>query len=469
MTVNLAPNPVAVEPLAATDPALQRFLQQLGTGSHEVNASRWMRLVLAKPTSTGGREGALDASAASATSSPSSANSANSASGRAQRVVVRPLTLRGQECLNFVYSHVTQDITKNLPWAEGLQRIQELLGAQFRNAHLFTAGEEIQLSLSKRGRGYLSSHAAEHPAPVGPSPAAHDREKRRWLALDRPFLVALGVTTAQHQLVPAMARKWKQINKFLEVLDHALQLAGLLPDGRVNDTGIESDAPKAPLRVVDFGAGKAYLTFAVHDWLVHSLSQAAQVSGFELRADLVQQGNAAIAQLGLQGLQMQQGDVRMVDPPAMDVMIALHACDTATDHAIHLGLRAGARVILCSPCCHKELRPQLLSPHPLRSVFQHGIHAEQTAEMVTDSLRALLLQAQGYETQVFEFVALEHTRKNKMILAVKRGTPGAGASVHDSQHEVKIRALAQLDELKSFFGVRQQCLETLLMDPPSAA
>ena len=124
---------------------------------------------------------------------------------------------------------------------------------------------------------------------------------------------------------------------------------------------------------------------------------------------------------------MSQGEVRDLGPGAhrepMDVMIALHACDTATDHAIHLGLRSGAQIILCSPCCQKKLRPQLLSPHPLRSVFQHGIHAEQQAVMVTDSLRALLLQAQGYDTQVFEFVALEHTRKNKMILAVKRALP----------------------------------------------
>jgi Methyltransferase domain len=133
------------------------------------------------------------------------------------------------------------------------------------------------------------------------------------------------------------------------------------------------------------------------------------------------------------------------------VMIALHACDTATDQAIYLGIRAGAELILCSPCCHKQLRPQLLSPHPLRSVFQHGIHAEQQAEMLTDSLRALLLEAQGYDTQVFEFVSLEHTRKNKMILAVKRRAPKPTEPV-----------LAQVEELKRFFGIREHCLEILL-------
>jgi len=364
-----------------------------------------------------------------------------------QRAVVRPIALRGQPQLSFVYSHSTRDITKNLPVDEGLAQIARLLDGTFRNAHLFTPQGETQLVISKKGKGHISTHAlppavdANEAGPGdAPAAAAHDREKQRWLSLDRPFLAALGVTNAQHQLVPAMARKWKQINKFVEVFAHAVGRSSL------------ADAPT--LRVVDFGAGKAYLSFAVHDWLTHGQQRQAQVVGVELRPDLVAQGQQTVAQLGLQGMAIVQGDVREWPAGRMDVMIALHACDTATDHAIHLGVKAGAQIILCSPCCHKQLRPQLLSPHPLRSVFQHGIHAEQQAEMVTDSLRALLLQAQGYDTQVFEFVALEHTRKNKMILAVKRAQPMAAAA----RNEV----LAQVDELKRYFGVREHCLQTLL-------
>ena len=359
-----------------------------------------------------------------------------------RRVVVRPLLLRGQAQLSFVSSHTTRDITKNLPVAEGLETIRHGLGQRFGNAHLHTPTAEIQLRFGKKGSGHLSSTrlpGAEAAAPVA-APAPHDREKQRWIDIQRPFLVALGITSAQHQLVPAMARKWKQINKFVEIFAHALDASPL--------------ANARQLHVVDFGAGKGYLTFALHDWLRHSRGLATEVRGVELRTDLVDQGNRHIADLGLQGLQMQQGDVRDWRSEPMDVMIALHACDTATDHAIHLGLQAGAQIILCSPCCHKQLRPQLLSPHPLRSLFQHGIHAEQQAEMVTDSLRALLLQAQGYDTQVFEFVALEHTRKNKMILAVKRALP-LPATARDA-------ALAQVAELKQFFGVKEQCLETLL-------
>ena len=413
--VNSAAPAAAADP-HPIDPVLQRFRVLLSTSFEDGDG---VRLLLARPQ---GAEPGL------------------------QRVVVRPLLLKGQPMLSFVYSHATRDITKNLPVPQGLAAIDALLGGSFRNAHLHTLQAETQLTLSKKGRAQLSVHALA-PTPAGGAPAvavaSHDRAKQRWLDLARPFLVALGVTTPQHQLVPAMARKWKQINKFVEVFAHALARSPL------------ADAQQ--LRVVDFGAGKAYLSFAVHDWLRHTQGREAEVTGVELRPDLVAQGQRIVADLGLKGMHLEQGDVREWKAGPMDVMIALHACDTATDHAIYLGIRAGASIILCSPCCHKQLRPQLLSPGPLRSVFQHGIHAEQQAEMVTDSLRALLLEAQGYDTQVFEFVSLEHTAKNKMILAVKRRSPPPPDEV-----------LANVDELKRFFGVQEHCLETLLQaDAPT--
>ena len=363
------------------------------------------------------------------------------------RTTVRPIVLKGQPTLCFVDSHATSDITKNLPAAAGLARVDELVGDVFRNAHLFTTTAELQLKLGKKGRGD-AGHLTEHAlAPSGdsadapaPPTTTHDRAKQRWIDQRRPFLTALGITTPEHQLVPAMARKWKQINKFVEILAHAIDRS------RLKDS--------ATIRVVDFGAGKAYLTFAVHDWLQHGKGVQPQVTGVELRAELVEQGRRIVADLGLHGMALAQGDVQAWPHEAMDVMIALHACDTATDHAIHLGIRAGAELIVCSPCCHKQLRPQLLSPHPLRSVFQHGIHVEQQAEMLTDSLRALLLQAAGYDAQVFEFVSLEHTAKNKMILAVKRQQP--------LSEPARAAVLAQIDELKRFFGVREQALEALL-------
>jgi SAM-dependent methyltransferase len=243
-----------------------------------------------------------------------------------------------------------------------------------------------------------------------------------------------------------MARKWKQIDKFLEVIEHAL-----------DDAGFAADGP--PPRVVDFGCGKGYLTFAVHELLRRRFGGVPEVIGVELRADLVELCNAAAAKSGCSGLRFVQGDLRSYVPAAVDVMIALHACDTATDHALDLGLRAGARILVASPCCHKELRPQLASPKPLAPLLRHGIHLGQEAEMLTDGLRALALEASGYQAKVFEFVSLEHTSRNKMILAIRRRGDAA-----DSAR----RAAAEAESLKAFYGIREQCLERLLRERRAA-
>ena len=385
------------DPLAAFIARLERALAD----------ASFARLVLAKPRAAG---------------------------GDLVRVTLRALTLKGAPTLAFVHTHRTRDITKNLSPGDGVQQVRALLESTFGHAHLFTATAEIQLLISRKGRRTLLQGKAGH----APAPAAHDREKHRFLDLDRAFLAELGVTDAQHRLVPAMARKWKQINKFIEVLDDALDATALKHATRLD--------------VIDFGSGKGYLTFALHDYLRATLGLPARVTGVELRPDMVALCAGAAQRLALEGLSFEQGDVRTIVPEAIDIMIALHACDTATDHAIASGVRAGAQIIMCSPCCHKELRPQLLSPHPLRPILKHGVHLGQQAEMLTDGLRALLLDACGYDTQVFEFVSLEHTNKNKMILAVKRAVPRPT----DEQWQ-------QIRELKGFYGIREQCLETLLL------
>ncbi|MBX3622660.1 MAG: SAM-dependent methyltransferase [Rhizobacter sp.] len=366
------------------------------------------------------------------------------------RVTARQVLLRGEPALSLVTTEPTRDITKNHSLVEGLAVLRGLLGPSFRNAHLHTQDQEWQLSISKKGQCTLHvARSTPRPEARGSAPGsapapsaddrAHDRAKHRWVDVTRPFLVELGVTTREHQVVPAMARKWKQINKFVEVFAHALERSHL--------------AEAKTLHVIDFGSGKGYLTFAIHDWLQHVKQVDAHVTGVELRPDMVALCNQAIAHLGLTGLHIEEGDVRSYHPQALNVMIALHACDTATDHAIHLGIRAGADIIMCSPCCHKQLRPQLLSPHPLAPILQHGVHLGQEAEMLTDGLRALLLEACGYDTQVFEFVSLEHTSKNKMILAVKRAQPRPNDAV-----------LQQVREVKDFYRIREQCLETLLRE-----
>ena len=352
-----------------------------------------------------------------------------------QRVIIKPLTVREQPCLSFVYRYKTRDITKNFPLAEAVDVIAGLIPESFKNAHLLSLTDEVQLEFSKKGKSTLFKSKAqqEREAPT----AGHDRETKRYLELTRPFLTDLGVTSRQHELIPAMSRKWKQINKSIEVFSHALTSSLLKLDQSV--------------KVADFGSGKGYLTFAIHDYLRNTLQAQGEVTGVELREDMVTLCNNAAARLEHPGLVFKHGDVRTVAPSELDVMIALHACDIATDYAIHMGIRSGASIIMCSPCCHKQIRLQIQSPTLLKPMLQYGLHMGQQAEMVTDSLRALLLEACGYETKVFEFISLEHTNKNKMILAVKRAEPV------DPTH-----LLARIQELKAFYGITEQCLETLL-------
>ncbi len=352
-----------------------------------------------------------------------------------ERVFVRRLTVRGDDCLSFLYRYKTRDITKNLPVAGAIAVIRELFATSFNNLHLHTLTEDVQLTVSKKGKVILQRGKA---APRSVAPAEHDRAKVRFLDLDRPFLNELGVTGARHQLLPTMARKWKQINKFIEVVDHAFAASDLRKKDRV--------------RVVDFGSGKGYLTFAVEDYLRNSLGVKAGVTGVELREDLVRLCAGVAGKLRIADLSFAQGDIRSYTPDSIDIMIALHACDMATDYAIHMGIRANAAIIMCAPCCHKQIRPQMRSPQLLQPMLKHGIHMGQEAEMVTDSLRALLLEASGYDTQVFEFVSLEHTSKNKMILAVR----GAGQAKREE-------ILGQIRAIKDFYGIREHCLESLLL------
>lgn len=172
-----------------------------------------------------------------------------------QRLIIKPVTVKEQACLSFVYRYKTRDITKNFALADGVAMIAELLPASFKNAHLLALTDEAQLEYSKKNK---SSLFKSKPQQLREAPSAeHNREKNRFLDLSRPFLADLGVTNAKHELIPAMSRKWKQINKFIEVFSHALTSSPLQLD--------------RPVRVADFGSGKGYLTFAIHDYLRNTL------------------------------------------------------------------------------------------------------------------------------------------------------------------------------------------------------
>lgn len=358
------------------------------------------------------------------------------------RITVRSVVIKDQRLLSFLYEYRTNHVTKNVALDDALQLFNDWLGVNFFNAHLLSDQWEMQLSIAKQGKIKLKKYRNKNtPAKKteGVNSGGHDRAKKRFVAQDRPYLKALGVTDNKGDIIPAMSRKWKQINKFIEVLSRAIKQTGLHERGEVH--------------IADFGSGKAYLTFAVHDYFADQLNVKTQVTGVELRQGLVDLCNKTATDLSLSGIKFEQGDVQHFKAQGINIMIALHACDVATDYALHMGIRTGAEIIMCSPCCHKQIRPQLKSPAMLAPLLQHGIHLGQEAEMVTDGLRALLLEAHGYDTQVFEFISLEHTSKNKMILAQKRKAP------RDNSETLK-----QIDSIKAFYGIEEHCLETLLVN-----
>ncbi len=352
-----------------------------------------------------------------------------------KNVYVRPAELKGGRRLSFLHRYKTRDAVKNHAYDEGAQLLRAMLGAEFSSAHLFTSKADLRLEVSRRGEARLTAHP---PTLSAAAPSGHERRKRR--AIDTAgsvYLHALGVTNERGEVRPAMGDKLRQINRFVEVV------AGLYDSSPLKG--------REELSVLDVGSGKGYLTFALYDYLNNVRGVRAAVVGVEARAELVEFCNEVARRAGFGGLEFRTGLIRDLEPPPTDVLIALHACDTATDEALHKGVGAGASVIVTAPCCHKEVRPQIVVPEQLRGVLRHGHLLEREAESLTDSLRALLLEAAGYRVKVFEFVSTEHTRKNTMIAAVRR----AGAADNAP-------ALAEFRALKEFYGVREQSLERLL-------
>jgi SAM-dependent methyltransferase len=252
-----------------------------------------------------------------------------------------------------------------------------------------------------------------------------------------PFLTALGVTNAEGVARPGMADKLRQIERFVEVLGH------LVADSPLKD------APE--VRAADLGAGKGYLTFAAYEFF-RSRGVKARITGVEARKELVALTSQVARNVGFDGLEFVTGTIAEFAPEEpLDLLIALHACDTATDDAIALGIRSGAALIVTAPCCHREVRPQIVAPAVLEPMLRHGILAAREAELVTDALRALLLEIHGYKAGVFEFISPEHTDKNLMIAAHRRAEPRDPAPLR-----------AQLRELMEFHGLREQRLARLL-------
>jgi hypothetical protein len=348
-----------------------------------------------------------------------------------RHVYVRLIDLKTGPHLSFVYRSANQDITKNRSIAEGIDLIAGWLGSSCGSATFVTGNGTHQLAFSRRGKPRL--FAQDSPgAPV--TNRSHDREKLRLLKNEQA-LQLLGVIDSDGRPRPQMGDKYRQVHHFIQAL------VPILKGTNPGDT----------LRIVDMGCGKGYLTFALHQFLRECGLQPVTI-GIEKRDSLAQLANEIAGNLGDSTIRFMPGEISEVDVKPIDILIALHACDTATDDAIYRAIKQECRWIVVSPCCQHELRPQIVAPAGLEPLFRHGIQADRMTEIVTDTLRCLYLEAWGYQTRIQEFVGTEHTAKNLLIVASRTGKPGP-------RHHLVERAI----DFQRRFGIENQRLGTLLL------
>jgi SAM-dependent methyltransferase len=346
-------------------------------------------------------------------------------------VYVRQVSIKELPQLSFTYRYKTNDQVKNSSPNEGIESIQLMLKADFKNATLFTKDQTLSLLTSKKGKVSLNKSAAKEEIKVD---QAHDRKKKKRASADNPYLKHLGITNDSGEVIPKMADKYRQINKYLEIIE------GLIDSSNLPDE----------INIVDMGSGKGYLTFALYDHLKSTLKLNIRVTGIELRPELVEYCNAIAKKCGYKNLKFECQPIQAFKQDKIDILIALHACDTATDDAIAKGIIAKSQLIICAPCCHKQIRQQVKGKEQESPLLKYGIFKERQFEMVTDTIRALIMEEHQYQSKIFEFVSNEHTRKNIMLVGVKS----------DSKNENL--AQTKIKRIKQEFQIEQHYLETLV-------
>lgn len=347
-----------------------------------------------------------------------------------KNIYVKPVEIKNEIQYSFTYRHSTRDETKNYDVKTAKELINGFVSSQFQNAVLIATDEEVNLITTKKGAQNISRKRAVAVAEV-----SHDKIKKVYTELHEPYLNLLGVTDDAGNLIPRMADKYRQINKYLETVDHLIQSVGLANGATI----------------VDMGSGKGYLTFALYNYFTNTLNIRADVTGVEQRSDLVRKCNEIAKACNFGHLKFVESTIQDYPTDKLDMLIALHACDTATDDAIAKGIKAGAAIIVCAPCCHKQIRQQLKGRAFDNPILKYGIYKERFFEMVTDTLRALILETHGYKSNLFEFISSEHTSKNVMLTAIKSNTTNGG-----------INAQEKIDQIKSQLGIDFHYLERLV-------
>jgi hypothetical protein len=359
------------------------------------------------------------------------------------RVVIRPVQIKGRRHWQVSHFDERRDVTKNYDAAAIGSHLDGLLALPFKSFYVESTRDKLQVQITRKGRVLVHRQKVKGLS-AAPS-LAHDRQKDLLLPVGEPdsFLQAIGIMSREGKVRPRMRRKFRQINEFLRLV---------IQSGVVAEAGGgEGVDGRRPVRIVDCGCGNAYLSFAIYHYLAHVLHVPTHLTGIDVNHELVQRRMELAERLGWSDLAFQTARISEYEPEAAPhLVLALHACDTATDEALAQGVKWQAETILSVPCCHHHLQAQLgRQPALMRPVYQHGILRERFGDLLTDALRAHLLRLSGYRAEVIQFVSPEHTDKNLMIRAVRSDRP------------VRAETRREYDELKQFFGVTPY-LEDLL-------
>ena len=344
------------------------------------------------------------------------------------KVIVRPVELKGEIHLQFSYFDEKKDVTKN-HLEDATAKVDELLALPFRNIFVESSDGNLQVNISKKGK-VLVSEPKSTATPI--ADLSHDRQKNKLLSAENaePFLKAVGIMTQGGKIRADMQRKFKQINEYLRLVDETDSFQALSGE---------------PIHIVDFGCGNAYLTFAIYYYLHDILKLDAHVTGVDIKADLIESHQQKARSLNWSQLNFVVGQIADYKPEVIpNVVIALHACDTATDDALAQGIQWDSKLIVCAPCCQHELQEQMSHipmPTSLLPVFHDGILFERMGDILTDTFRANILRIMGYRTDVTQFVPIEHAAKNLMIRSVKTSPVG------------NARWVEEYKNLKSFWQV----------------
>lgn len=346
-------------------------------------------------------------------------------------IYIRYIVLKDKPHLSFTYRYKTNDQVKNYTITDAQEIISEMLLNAFRFATLFTLEEDLQVFVSKKK---VVSFKKQYPSFKNKPPEIHNQPKERKVTTSE-YLKHLGVSDKDGNIIHKMADKYRQINKYLEIIDDLVSNANL---------------PKT-VHIVDMGSGKGYLTFALYDFLKNKKGLDIEITGIELRPKLVNYCNDIAKKCGFDKLNFECKSIEDYNDKRIDILIALHACDTATDDAIYKGMQSKSEIIVTAPCCHKQIRQQLKGTTPENPILKYGIFKERQYEMLTDTMRALLLEKENYQTKIFEFVSNEHTRKNVMLVG-KKSIKKTDSNLINSK----------IEKLKTDFGFTEHYLEKLI-------